>query len=134
MQPGYGQQPPHGYPPQGGFPPQYGDYQNRPPPESAHEHPLNYKNMISGVCKNCQRKMNGEPGYICNNCELVLDMQCSDKIFYGNKKKQCHPHPLALRVRPSWKCDICKNVFQGKCSFFCAQCDFDACDKCYLQY
>jgi hypothetical protein len=95
---------------------------------------LNYLENINDECKNCKRKIMNAPGYKCNNCSLVLDMECSDKIFYGAKKTNCHPHPLSLRVRPSWKCDICKRLFQGKCSFFCKPCDFDACDQCYLQY
>jgi hypothetical protein len=88
---------------------------------------------INGQCKNCQRYLNNEPGSKCNICGIILDMQCSDKIFNGNKKEQCHPHPLVLQLRRAWKCDICKNVFRGKCSFYCRQCDFDACDKCYIQ-
>ena len=56
------------------------------------------------------------------------------KIFYGEKRKGFHPHPLMLRVRQSWKCDVCQRTFADKCSFFCQQCDFDACDQCYLAY
>ena len=134
QQPGYAQQPTQGYPPQGGYPPQYGGYQNKPVPESSHEHPLNYLDRIRGKCKNCNRPMRDEPGYQCNVCGLILDMQCSDKIFYGNKRKECHPHPLALRIRESWRCDICKRRYRDQCSFFCKPCDFDICDKCYLIY
>jgi hypothetical protein len=129
--PAYAQQPPQGYPPQGGFPPQQGGY--RPPPESAHEHPLVYAEQIRGECKNCQRPIQG-PGYRCDSCGLTLDMGCAEKIFYGNKRKDFHPHPLALRIRPSWICDICKRTFSNKCSFYCKSCDFDACDQCYLQF
>ena len=117
-----------------GYPPQYGGYDNRKPPESVHEHPLNYQENINDECKNCRRIIMNRPGYKCNNCPLVLDMECSDKIFYGEKKKNCHPHPLSLRDRYCWTCDICKRPFRGKCSFYCSQCDFDACGQCYLQY
>ena len=66
--------------------------------------------------------------------EESFNLQCSDKIFYGEKRKGFHPHPLMLRVRQSWKCDVCQRTFADKCSFFCQQCDFDACDQCYLAY
>jgi hypothetical protein len=135
QQPGYGQQPPQGYPPHGEYPPQYGGgYPQRPVPESTHEHPLNYQERLFGECKNCNRPINNLPGYKCDMCDIVLDMECSDRIFYGNKRKDVHQHPLGLRVRPSWRCDLCNRTFTNKCSFYCRPCDFDVCDQCYLIY
>jgi len=126
MQPGYAQQPPNyeGY--NSGYP-------QRKPPESAHEHPLIYEEKLMGTCRNCKGDFNGA-GYKCDVCRFILDMRCSDKIFYGEKRKGFHPHPLMLRVRQSWKCDVCQRTFADKCSFFCQPCDFDACDQCYLAY
>jgi hypothetical protein len=126
MQPGYAQPPPN----YGGY---NSGYPQRKPPESAHEHPLIYEERLTGTCRNCKEDVNG-PGYKCDVCRFILDMRCSDKIFYGEKRKGFHPHPLMLRVRQSWKCDVCKRTFADKCSFFCQPCDFDACDQCYLAY
>ena len=126
---GYAQQP--GYAQQGGY--GYQPYQQQPVPDSAHEHPLNYNNSLNETCKVCLQKMGNQPGYKCGQCELVLCLNCSGRIFYGNKKKSAHPHDLALKDRKSWKCDLCKKNYKGNASFYCKQCDFDACDKCYLE-
>ena len=120
-----------GYPQQqGGYPQQQGGCQQQP--ESAHEHPLNYSQQLNEQCKICMQNIGGQQGYKCNSCNIVLCLNCANRVFYGNKKKSAHYHPLALRFRESWKCDICKIVYRGSASFYCKQCDFDACDKCYL--
>ena len=49
------------------------------------------------------------------------------------KKKAIHNHDLALKNRNSWKCNVCKKPYKGNASFYCKQCDFDACENCYLQ-
>jgi hypothetical protein len=122
-----------GYPPQqGGYPPQQGGYAQQP--DSAHEHPLNYQQQINDQCKICLQNVGGQAGYTCGQCKLILCLNCSNRVFYGNKQKAAHKHPLALRFRNSWKCDLCKKLYKGVASFYCKQCDFDACDKCYLQY
>ena len=132
-----------GYTSQGGYPPQgqgsgqqqYNN-QNYPQgvnqqPESAHEHPLNQR-QLNEQCKVCMQNIGGQSGYKCDSCELSLCLNCANRIFYGNKKANVHSHPLALKSRQSWKCDLCKKSFRGKASFYCKQCDFDACDICYL--
>ena len=137
--PGWGPQPggPQGpgWGPQGpgpqGWGPQPGGQQQ---PESAHEHPLNYQQVVNDTCKICLQNIGGQAGYTCGQCKVVLCLMCSNKIFYGTKQKSAHAHPLALRLRNSWKCDLCKKMYKGTASFYCKQCDFDACDKCYLQY
>jgi len=129
---GYQQQPQGGYQ-QPGYSQQGGyGYQQQPTPESAHEHPLNYNQNINEVCKICLQNIGGQAGYKCGNCQLVLCLNCSNKVFYGNKNKSIHQHDLSLKVRNSWKCNICRKVYKGKASFYCKKCDFDACDKCYI--
>ena len=125
---------------QGGFPqqPAYAQ-QNFPPqqqkvPESAHEHPLNYANTVTGQCKICKQELGGQPGYNCGNCKILLCLQCADKIFYGQKKITIHPHLLALKDRNSWKCDLCKKTYKSVASFYFKQCDFDVCSACYISY
>ena len=120
------------YQQQGGYP-QQGGYGYQQQPESAHEHPLNYKENLTESCKVCMKNIGGQAGYKCDNCPLVLCFNCSNKIFYGKKKKTAHKHDLALKNRNSWKCNLCKKIYKGNASFFCQQCDFDACEKCYLE-
>ena len=62
----------------------------------------------------------------------IVCMNCANRAFYGNKNKSVHPHELALKSRNSWKCDLCKKMYKGTASFYCKQCDFDVCDKCYI--
>jgi hypothetical protein len=78
------------------------------------------------------KQINGY-GYKCNECPIVLCLNCSDKIFYGEKNKAVHQHELFLRDRHSWKCDICKKSKKDNASFNCKQCDFDVCDECFFQ-
>ena len=120
-----------GYPPQqGGYPPQQGGYGYQQP-ESAHEHPLDYKDQLNENCKICMQNT-PQAGYKCGQCPVVLCLNCANRIFYGNKKKSTHNHDLALKSRNSWKCNVCKKMYKGTASFYCKKCDFDACDKCYL--
>jgi hypothetical protein len=78
------------------------------------------------------KQINGY-GYKCNECPIVLCLNCSDKIFYGEKNKSVHQHELFLRDRHSWKCNICKKSKKDNASFNCKQCDFDVCDECFFQ-
>ena len=128
-QPGYGQQPGYAQAPPGMAPP--GGYQK--PPDSAHAHPL-FEEPSNVECKVCKRPNAGRQAYVCHQCSLVLCYECANTIFYGNKQKQVHPHPLALRVRPSWQCDVCHKQYKGTASFYCQPCDFDACSYCYVGY
>ena len=78
------------------------------------------------------QNIGGKGGYKCKECQLTLCLNCTDKVFYGGKKS-VHPHDLTLKKRNSWKCDKCKKFYKGNASFYCKQCDFDMCDKCYFQ-
>ena len=109
------------------------NFQNRQIPDSAHMHPL-FQEPSYKDCKVCKRNVNGGLSYVCRDCNLVLCWDCFNNIFYGNKQKQIHPHPLALRVRPAWICDICQRSFRETASFYCKPCDFDACSMCYVGF
>ena len=100
---------------------------------SHHEHGLSQE-ASNQNCKVCQTHIGGNAAYVCHECPLVLCFKCANDIFYGNKAKEVHPHPLALRVRNAWKCDLCKQHFKGTASFYCKGCDFDACSRCYVGF
>ena len=128
-------QPHGGFPPRGNFQPQQGFYpqQNQQQePEPAHEHPLNYEGRINEKCKICMQYIGENAGYKCKDCPIVLCLNCSQKIFYENKNKHLHQHDLLLTDRNSWTCNICKTSYGDNASFYCQKCDFDVCDKCYL--
>ena len=103
-------------------------------PDSAHAHPLIRVPKLNGECKLCRMNAAGQAGYRCDGCDVILCFNCSNRVFYGNKHKNCHPqHPLSLTSRKGgWKCDLCKTHFKMGASFYCKLCDFDACDKCYI--
>ena len=108
------------------------DNYQEPIPESTHEHPLLYEDKINSKCKLCLKKIEGKEAYKCKDCQLVLCFDCSDKIFYGNKKKPIHEHDLHLKERENWKCNICKKLNKSNASFYCTKCDFDVCDDCFI--
>lgn len=125
----------HPLPPQGMKPlPNFLEMDMYKIPESTHPHPLIIDYHLNGDCKICKANIGGQVGYRCDGCDILLCFNCSNRVFYGNKHKNCHPqHPLALTSRKSgWKCDLCKRHFNKGASFYCKPCDFDACDTCYL--
>ena len=125
--------PPHG--PnfnQQGFNQQQYQQQQQPEPEPAHEHPLNFEGRLNEKCKICLQNIGDNGGYKCKDCPIVLCLNCSQRIFYGNKNKQLHQHDVLLQDRNSWTCDICKTSYLDNASFYCKQCDFDVCERCYL--
>lgn len=127
-------QPHGGFPPRGNFQPQgfYQQQNQQPEPEPAHEHPLNFEGQLNEKCKVCLQNIGGNGGYKCKDCPIVLCLNCSQKIFFENKNKQVHQHDLLLTDRNSWTCNVCKTSYGENASFYCRQCDFDVCDKCYL--
>ena len=132
QQPGYGAQQPGYAAQQPGYAAQQPGYGQRLP-DSAHEHGL-VQEPSNDKCKVCQQPLGGTAAFVCHQCPLVLCYNCGNAIFYGNKAKQVHPHPLALRVRNAWKCDLCKQHYRGTASFYCRPCDFDACSRCYVGF
>ena len=124
-------------------PPSYNNrYPIRPPstfqyadkiPDIKHMHPL-FKSTANRDCHICRQFIGGGQAYVCRDCELVLCLNCFYTIYHGNKFENIHMHPLVLRVRPSWKCDVCQRTFSGRASFYCQPCDFDACSECYIGY
>ena len=100
-------------------------------PDSAHIHPL-FQRITDKNCKICKKNFSEYPAYECDECPLVLCHRCARAIFYGDKLRQFHPHPLTLRVRPSWKCALCRRNYTDAASFFCGGCNFDACSLCYI--
>ena len=112
--------------------PQQGGNQKKP--KSEHYHPLKYQKQINDKCKICLKIMESEPGFICGQCNIVLCLNCSNRVFYGNKQKDVHKHKLLLTFRKHWICDICRKSYEDKASFYCQPCDFDACDKCFIKY
>ena len=98
-----------------------------------HDHTLTRKsNKPNETCKICQKLLGKAPAFICDECELAICNLCTNKITYGKKNEEIHPHLLGLKLRNAWKCDVCNERFRKCASFYCNSCDFDACPKCYL--
>ena len=99
-----------------------------------HKHPLIYQQQIYAHCKICLQYLEGQKGYTCGQCKVVLCLNCYKRVINGKKQKAIHKHLLLLTFRNSWICDICKKTYNNKASFCCIPCDFDACDECYIKY
>ena len=99
-----------------------------------HAHTLTRKsNQPDETCKICQKLLGKAPAFICNECELTICNSCTNKISTGKKNEEIHPHLLGLRYREAWKCDNCGEHFRGCASFYCNNCDYDACPNCYIK-
>ena len=128
-QPGY-----PGFDQQQGFPPQQQGFDQQRPPDNVHEHPLNHIPLANLICSICQQNINNQPGYQCGQCPISLCMNCSNRVFYGQKKVTIHPHPLNLRLYDEWRCNICNNLYNKASIFSCPQCNFGVCASCYAPY
>ena len=100
-------------------------------PDSAHIHPL-FQRCTDKNCKICKKNFTDDPAFECDECSLVLCYKCAKAIFFGDKLREFHPHPLTLIVIPSWKCAICRRNYKDAASFHCPGCNFDACSLCYI--
>ena len=100
--------------------------------ESNHEHPLNYIENLNIPCTICQQTNKNKPGYKCEQCPLILCLNCTERIFYGNKKISIHPHPLLLKFKNEWKCNICEIIFKNTSTFSCDNCGFNVCTFCLI--
>ena len=100
--------------------------------ESNHEHPLNYIEQLNITCTICHQINKDKPGYKCEQCPLIICLNCAERIFYGNKKLSIHPHPLLLKYKNEWKCNICEIIFKNTSSFSCDNCGFNVCTFCLI--
>ena len=100
--------------------------------ESNHEHPLNYIDNLNIPCTICQQINKNNSGYKCEQCPLILCLNCAERIFYGNKKISIHPHPLLLKFKNEWKCNICEIIFKNTSTFSCDNCGFNVCTFCLI--
>lgn len=101
-------------------------------PDINHKHPLNNIPNLNETCTICYQIKENKEGFKCNDCEVILCKDCSDRIFYGKKKTTLHPHSLNLCYRNNFQCDICKISFKSTSSFCCELCNFDSCISCYI--
>ena len=101
-------------------------------PDIKHKHPLNNIPNLNATCTICHQTKENKEGFKCNECEVILCKDCSERIFYGKKKTTLHPHSLILCYRNNYQCDICKISFNSASSFCCEPCNFDSCISCYI--
>ena len=102
-------------------------------PDFSHNHGLEYVSNLKEICTFCHQIRDNKEGYKCNECEVILCKECSDRVFYGKKKTTLHPHnPLALIYRNNYECANCHNTYTDSTSFSCEQCNYNACLSCYI--
>ena len=100
--------------------------------ESNHEHPLIYVNNLNESCTICHQINKENSGYNCKQCPLILCIKCAERVFNKNKKISIHPHPLLLKLKNDWKCNICEINFKDTSSFSCDKCGFNICSFCLV--
>ena len=100
--------------------------------ESNHEHPLIYINNLDKSCTICHHSNKENPGYNCKQCPVILCIKCAERVFNKNKKISIHPHPLILKFKNKWKCNICEINFIDSSSFSCDKCGFNICSFCLI--
>ena len=102
-------------------------------PDFEHNHELDYISNLKEICTFCHQIKGNKDGYKCNECEVILCKDCSDRVFFGKKKTTLHPHnPLALIYRNNYECANCHNTYTDSTSFSCEQCNYNACLSCYI--
>ena len=97
-----------------------------------HNGVFHYYNNLFKQCYFCKKSIKNNEGYKCNNCKIILCLDCNNKIFHKEKINDHHEHNLRLELRRNWLCNICKNEFENTTSFYCKDCDFDICYNCYF--
>ena len=55
-------------------------------PDFSHNHGLEYVSNLKEICTFCHQIRDNKEGYKCNECEVILCKECSDRVFYGKKK------------------------------------------------
>lgn len=100
---------------------------------SIHRDCFYYNNRLNKQCTFCTKYINNMSGYECQNCPIVLCINCSDAIFIRKNSHNLHEHDLNLKFREDWFCNLCESEFENCTSFHCEECDFDACYECYFE-
>ena len=102
---------------------------------SIHNHSLQYNKELCTQCRLCNKFIINKPGYECYHCEIILCLNCADKVYKRKNNNYFHNHNLMLknnlRVNRKWNCKICNDNYSN-ISFHCEKCKFDVCHKCYL--
>ena len=100
-----------------------------------HEHSFSCYEGSNKKCDNCLQEINNVPYRKCKTCNIVLCLDCGDKLLNGKKGDNFHNHTLTLTYRNNWICDICETPYGSlkNVSFCCMECNFDVCDKCYFK-
>lgn len=95
-----------------------------------HPHQIYLKNSIENYCHFCQKTIEND-GYVCEQCNLYLCIECIYKYKESCQQKYCkNNHQLGLMKR-TFKCDIC-GKHQNNISMCCSTCDYDLCLDCYF--
>ncbi|XP_024963710.1 uncharacterized protein LOC112503976 isoform X2 [Cynara cardunculus var. scolymus] len=83
-------------------------------------------------CHGCQEPISDGSAYGCISCQYFLHKKCGELRRVINH--HIHPlHPLMLVDHGDleWTCDVCrKESLVGGFSYYCMQCNFDACTNC----
>ena len=116
----------------------------------AHLHPLTYLTIIRKAKWKCDKCPNNTSKifdaekyfYFCSACEYYMCDNCKQKEKAGNQYQlSClwhkdHPLSFCLPFRGSFDfiCDHCEKAESKNVNFYCTNCDYSLCIKCYSKY
>ena len=99
-----------------------------------HKHPLSYCTNLLDCCQLCSKNISNNPGYKCNYCEIILCLECYNKIFKIKKYGKLKNHNIELIYLENWECFYCKKNFQNKICIYFKGSNLKECDKCLYSY
>ncbi|KVH88741.1 C1-like protein, partial [Cynara cardunculus var. scolymus] len=83
-------------------------------------------------CHGCQEPISDGSAYGCISCQYFLHKKCRElRRVINHHIHSLHPLMLVDHGDLEWTCDVCrKESLVGGFSYYCMQCNFDACTNC----
>jgi hypothetical protein len=103
-------------------------------PQELHIHPIVKSPLNEDICIICNKKKTCIKGHKCNSCPLRICDECVNSIIKSFYSIDRHMHPLVLKEKENYTCDVCKKTknFKNKFCFYCEKCNFGICLDCYI--
>ena len=92
-----------------------------------------YSSWNCDFCLKNTNRLSTEYSYNCEQCDLDICSDCFAITLLKKPNKAIHEHTLVIREdREGWTCNLCEEDYDIRKSFYCFECDYDACIYCYF--